>query len=102
MIYALLIILGLVFGSFYLVVATRLPKEESLVTSRSHCDNCKHILKWYELIPLISFIIQKGKCRKCGAKISVLAPLIEIVTAFAFAFSTICCASAFPFSTPSA
>lgn len=87
MIYALLIVLGLVFGSFYLVVATRLPKEESLVTSRSHCDNCKHILKWYELIPLISFIIQKGKCRKCGAKISVLAPLIEIVTAFAFAFS---------------
>lgn len=84
MVYCLLIIFGLVFGSFYLVVATRLPKEESLVKTRSHCDNCKHILKWYELIPIISFLIQKGKCRKCGAKISILAPLIEILTAVAF------------------
>ena len=84
MIYILLAILGLVFGSFYLVVATRLPKEESLVVSRSHCDNCKHILKWYELIPVISYLMQKGKCRKCGARISILAPLIEIITAVSF------------------
>ena len=84
MVYLLLCIFGLVFGSFYLVVATRMPNNESLVTSRSHCDNCKHILKWYELIPIISYLIQKGKCRKCGAKISILAPLIEIFTAICF------------------
>lgn len=83
-IYLLLFIIGLVFGSFYLVVATRMPNEESLVLSRSHCDNCKHVLKWYELIPLVSYIIQKGKCRKCGSKISILAPFTEILTAICF------------------
>lgn len=87
MIYVFLAIIGTIFGSFYLVVATRMPKEESLVLSRSHCDNCKHILSWYELIPILSYVLQKGKCRKCGAKISVLAPLVEIITAGCFALS---------------
>lgn len=87
MIYVLLVILGTVFGSFYLVVATRMPKEESLMLSRSHCDNCKHILSWYELIPIFSYIFLKGKCRKCGSKISILAPLTEIVTAACFSLS---------------
>lgn len=84
MIYVLLVILGTVFGSFYLVVATRMPNEESLVLSRSHCDNCKHVLEWYELIPIFSYIFQKGRCRKCGNKISILAPLVEIITAGCF------------------
>ncbi len=87
MIYVLLVILGTVFGSFYLVVATRMPKEESLMLSRSHCDNCKHILSWYELIPIFSYIFLKGKCRKCGSKISILAPLTEIVTAACFSLA---------------
>ena len=78
---------GLLFGSFYLVVATRLPKEESIVSPGSHCDNCKHELKWYELIPVISYIIQGGKCRKCGAKIPFITVLIEVITAAAFCLS---------------
>ncbi len=87
MIYLLLVIIGTIFGSFYLVVATRMPKEESLVLSRSHCDNCKHVLSWYELIPIFSYVFQRGKCRKCGAKISLLAPLTEIITASCFCLS---------------
>lgn len=86
-IYVFLTVFGLLFGSFYLVVATRLPKEESIVSPGSHCDNCKHELKWYELIPVISYIIQGGKCRKCGAKIPFITVLIEVITAAAFCLS---------------
>lgn len=86
-IYALLAVFGLLFGSFYLVVATRLPNNESVITPGSHCDNCKHELKWYELIPVISYILQGGKCRKCGAKIPIITVIIEIVTALAFCLS---------------
>lgn len=84
MIYAFLAIFGLIFGSFYLVVATRLPEEKSIIKPGSHCDNCNHELKWYELIPVISYIIQKGKCRSCGAKIPFLTVIIEIITALSF------------------
>ena len=63
-------ILGTVLGSFYLVYATRVPKGEDFINSRSKCDHCGYILKWYNLIPLFSFIIQSGKCCKCGKKIS--------------------------------
>ena len=85
MVYAFLAILGLIFGSFYLVVATRLPEEKSIIKPGSHCDNCNHELKWYELIPVISYVIQKGKCRSCGAKIPFLTVIIEIITGAAFA-----------------
>ncbi len=44
---------------------------------RSHCMSCGHVLQWYELIPLVSYLVQKGKCRECGAKLSVQYPLIE-------------------------
>ena len=84
MIYAFLAILGLVFGSFYLVVATRLPEEKSIIKPGSHCDNCNHELKWYELIPVISYLLQKGKCRSCGAKIPFLTVIIELITGAAF------------------
>lgn len=87
MIYVLLGIIGLIFGSFYLVVATRLPEGESIIKPGSHCDNCKHMLAWYELIPVVSYILQRGKCRNCGAKISILAIIIEIITALAFMFA---------------
>lgn len=85
MVYTFLAILGLIFGSFYLVVATRLPEEKSIIKPGSHCDNCNHELKWYELIPVISYVIQKGKCRSCGAKIPFLTVIIEIITGAAFA-----------------
>lgn len=85
--YVFLFITGIIFGSFYNVVASRLPIGESIIKPRSHCTNCNHVLKWYELIPLVSFIIQKGKCRKCYKKLSIWYFLSELITGLSFAFS---------------
>lgn len=83
----LLFVLGLVMGSFYTVVASRLPKNESIVKPRSHCEECNHILKWYELIPIVSFVIQRGRCRNCHTKLSYMYPLIELLSGFLFSMS---------------
>jgi len=96
LIYIIIFIYGLIFGSFYNVVGYRLPKGLSLIKPKgSFCPNCNHELKWYELIPLISFIIQKGKCTKCKCKISLFYPLIELLTGILFLISYI----AFGFTT---
>lgn len=84
-----LFIIGLVFGSFYLVVATRLPIGEKIGTTRSHCEYCKKVLKWYELIPLFSYIIQLGKCRKCKKRLSIVYPATELATGILFSISYI-------------
>ncbi len=78
-------IFGSVMGSFYHLVATRLSNDESIIFPGSHCKSCNHKLKWYENIPIISFIIQKGKCRSCGAKIPLSCLIVEIVTGTLFA-----------------
>lgn len=80
-------ILGLVFGSFYNVVGFRLCNKESLVKPRSHCPKCNHVLKAGELIPVISYIIQGGRCKKCKTKISVFYPMIELFTGLLFSIS---------------
>ncbi len=80
-------IIGLVLGSFYQVVGLRLPVGESFINSRSYCPKCKKKLKWYELIPLVSYIIQLGKCRKCKKRISITYPLFELLTGVCFALS---------------
>ena len=78
-------ILGTVMGSFYHVIASRLSKNESIVTPKSHCEVCKKPLKWYELIPIISYLIQGGKCRKCSAKLSASYLMMELCTGILFA-----------------
>ena len=78
-------IFGSVMGSFYYVIATRLSKNLSIVSPPSHCENCNHNLSWYELIPIISYIIQGGKCRKCKAIIPISYLLMEICTGVLFA-----------------
>jgi len=75
----LLFLLGLCVGSFCNVLIYRLPKEEEFVRTPSHCMSCGHELKWYELIPLLSWLIQKGKCRACGVKLSPQYPIVEAV-----------------------
>ena len=81
-------ILGSVLGSFYQVIGERLPKGESIISPKySYCPNCRKRLKWYELIPIFSYIIQLGKCRKCHTKISIMYPFIEVVTGALFAVS---------------
>lgn len=77
-------IYGLLLGSFYNVVGLRLPNGESIVYPGSHCPNCNHKLKWYENIPLFSFIFLKGKCKECKTKISIMYPLIEFLTGSLF------------------
>jgi len=78
-------IFGLIFGSFFQVVGLRLPKGESIIKPASHCTNCDKKLKWYELIPVLSYIIQGGKCRKCKKHISIKYPLYELLTGICFA-----------------
>lgn len=78
-------ILGTILGSFYLVVATRLPLKVDIVFSRSHCDNCKVILKWYQLIPIFSYVFSFGKCPKCKKNVPIINLLIEIITGLLFA-----------------
>ncbi len=71
-------ILGLFIGSFLNVCIYRIPAGENIAIKRSHCMSCGHVLKWYELIPLFSWIIQRGKCRSCKTKISAQYPIIEL------------------------
>ena len=85
MFYVLFFILGSVMGSFFHVVATRMSNDESIITPSSHCHICDHKLKWYELIPIVSYIIQGGKCRKCGSYLPLSYLVIEIVTGILYA-----------------
>lgn len=68
---------GIIIGSFLNVCIYRIPKKENIVTTRSHCMSCGYQLRWYDLIPLFSWLALGGRCRKCKAKISVQYPLIE-------------------------
>lgn len=74
-----LILMGLSVGSFLNVCIYRLPRHESLAFPGSHCPSCMKTIKWYDNIPVLSFILLKGKCRHCGNKISVRYPLIEML-----------------------
>ncbi len=77
-------ILGLIIGSFINVIIYRLPRGESIVFPPSHCPDCNHKLSPVELIPVFSYIIQRGKCRQCGKKISIKYPLVELLTGLLF------------------
>ena len=78
-------VLGLIMGSFLSMLIPRLHNDEKgIFFGRSHCSRCKHILKWYELIPLFSYLIQGGKCRSCKKSIGVVYPLTELSTAITF------------------
>lgn len=82
--YILILLFGLCIGSFLNVVICRLKTKESIFIGRSYCPQCRAVLKWYDLIPVLSFLIQKGKCRYCNKKISWQYPIIEIITACLF------------------
>jgi len=77
-------ILGLVVGSFLNVVICRLYTGEKILFGRSHCLYCKKDLKWFDLIPLVSFISTFGKCRYCSRKISLQYPMVEMATGLLF------------------
>lgn len=73
----LVFLYGILVGSFLNVCIYRIPKHENIVTTPSHCMSCGYGLKWYDLIPVFSWLCLRGKCRKCKAPISVQYPLIE-------------------------
>ncbi|MDQ0156123.1 prepilin peptidase [Robertmurraya andreesenii] len=82
--YLLIFIYSLLFGSFFNVVGLRVPLKKSIIAPRSACPNCNHQLKAYELIPVLSYVIQGGKCRQCKAGISPIYPLVELMTGLLF------------------
>lgn len=82
-----LYIIGTVFGSFYNVAGLRIPKKQSIIKPRSHCTNCGQTLIAIDLIPVFSYLFLRGKCRKCGAKISPIYLFTEVSTGILFAIS---------------
>lgn len=87
-VYSILIfIFGLCFGSFFNVIGYRLPNNMSIAFPSSHCPKCNHKLGKLELIPVFSYIFQKGRCKYCKEKISILYPIFELLTAILFTLS---------------
>lgn len=76
---------GTIFGSFYNVVGLRIPQGNFLDSDRSYCPQCQKTLQWYELLPVLSYLAQRGKCRGCKQSISILYPMIELFTGILFA-----------------
>lgn len=78
LLYGIIFIYGIIFGSFLNVCIYRIPNKDDIV-SRSHCMKCGYRLAWYDLIPVFSYVILKGKCRKCGSRISIQYPMVELL-----------------------
>lgn len=81
------LVLGIVLGSFFNVVGLRMPLQTSFVTGRSSCPACMKSLRWYELIPIISYLYQRGQCTNCHVRLSRVYPYIEGVTGLLFVMS---------------
>ncbi|HUC31365.1 MAG TPA: prepilin peptidase [Candidatus Paceibacterota bacterium] len=91
MVWFILFIFGLAFGSFLNVVALRYDGEHflldtKLIGGRSHCVQCGRTLRWFELMPLVSFLIQGGRCRRCKARLSIQYPIVELLSGLIFVF----------------
>lgn len=79
LLYIIIFLYGIVIGSFLNVCIYRIPKQENIVKIRSHCMNCGYQLRWYDLVPVFSYLCLRGKCRSCKQKISVQYPLVELL-----------------------
>ena len=80
-------VFGLIMGSFLGVIIDRLPRGESIAKGRSRCEYCDRNLSATELIPILSYVMQKGKCKNCQTKLSLRYPLLEILTGIAYLLS---------------
>ena len=85
LIFAFIFLLGTIIGSFLNVVIYRFNTGRTIVTGRSICMTCNNKLRWYELIPVFSYLIQGGKCRRCKSIISQQYPIVEVLTGLVFA-----------------
>lgn len=86
LIFILVFIVGLSIGSFLNVLIYRLPREKKFVFGRSFCPSCKNEIKFYDNIPVLSYLILAGKCRFCKSKISIRYPLVELLNSLAYLF----------------
>jgi leader peptidase (prepilin peptidase)/N-methyltransferase len=77
-------VIGLCIGSFLNVVIYRVPLKKSIVTPPSRCRNCDYLLKWYDNIPVLSWLWLRGRCRKCGTGVSIQYPIVELTTGALF------------------
>jgi leader peptidase (prepilin peptidase)/N-methyltransferase len=80
----MMIVVGLCVGSFLNVCIYRIPRGGSLLRPRSRCPGCDHELSWFENIPVLSYVVLRGKCRRCRTGISIRYPVVELVTAVIF------------------
>ena len=80
-------LLGMHMASFYTVVGMRLPVEEDIVKKPSHCDNCGHQLNFLDMVPVLSYLVLRGRCRYCKTKISPMSTYMEIVIGLLFSFA---------------
>src|SRR5208283_5656783 len=79
--YVAVALFGLVFGSFLNVCIVRLPRKQSILIHGSHCPLCKHPIRWFDNIPLVSYLLLRGRCRDCHARISPQYAFVEAITA---------------------
>lgn len=89
LLYTIVFLYGIVIGSFLNVCIYRIPKKEDIVKVRSHCMSCGYQLRWYDLIPVFSYLFLGGKCRNCGEKISPQYPLIEALNGVMYVITVI-------------
>ena len=82
--FIMIFVYGVIIGSFLNVLIYRLPLKENIATERSHCMKCGNKIKWYDLVPLVSYILLRGKCRHCKEKISVQYPLVEFANGIGY------------------
>jgi len=82
--YIIVFIFGSIWGSFSNVCIRRIPNNTSVIKGRSHCPSCNKLIKWYDNIPLLSFLILKAKCRDCSTTIDVKYFIIELISALNF------------------
>ena len=80
-------LVGLMFGSFLNVCTLRWPSDESVVSPPSRCPGCGTRIRWYDNVPVLSYLLLRGKCRSCGAGISIQYPMIELATGLIWAGS---------------
>jgi len=80
----IVLIFGAIVGSFLNVCIYRLPRDKSIIVPNSYCPDCKKPIKFYDNIPILSYIILRGRCRHCNAKISIRYPIVEFITALLF------------------
>lgn len=90
LVFAILFVLGTIVGSFLNVVILRFGTGMPIATGRSRCFSCGKTLSWYELVPVLSFVVQRGRCRSCGARLSAQYPVVELMGGLALPLAYVC------------